>query len=105
MNARLRPGDNSGTRAGWCQIGTVTFRPCLAVLVWSWRARSLSAAARFREQAQNFEIEPDEHDHQAEGAVPLHVFWSAHAHAGFDHVEVEDQIERGDDHHEETETD
>ncbi len=55
--------------------------------------------------AQNFEIEPDERDHQAEGAVPLHVFWSAHAHASFDHVEVEDQIERGDDHHEETETD
>src|ERR1700722_15896490 len=63
------------------------------------------AALEFRKQAQHFEIEPDERDHQAERAVPLHVTWSAHARAGFDHVEIEDEVESGDDDDEEAEAD
>src|SRR6202161_1885626 len=63
------------------------------------------AALELRKQAQHFEIEPDEGDHQAERAVPLHVTRSAHARAGLDHVEVENEIERGYDDDEEAEAD
>src|ERR1700722_3018652 len=63
------------------------------------------AALEFRKQAQHFEIEPDERDHQAERAVPLHVTWSAHARAGFDHVEIGDEVESGDADDEEAEAD
>ena len=62
-------------------------------------------AARFGEQAQDFQIEPDQRDHDAEGAVPLHVFRCAYADAGFDEVEVEHQVERGDDDHNHAEAD
>src|ERR1700704_166564 len=50
------------------------------------------SAAHFTEQAEDFQIEPDECDHQAERAVPLHVLGGAIPHAGFDHVEIENQI-------------
>jgi hypothetical protein len=50
------------------------------------------SAAHLAEQAEDFQIEPDEGDHQAECAVPLHVLGRAVAHAGFDHVEIENQI-------------
>src|ERR1700684_3678906 len=63
------------------------------------------AALELRKQAQHFEIEPDEGDHQAERAVPLHVTRSAHTRAGLNHVEVEDKVERGDDDDEEAEAD
>src|ERR1700733_13815367 len=68
-------------------------------------AKSSVAPLELREQPQHFKIEPDESDHQAERAVPLHVTRSAVARAGFDHVEVEHQVERGDDHNEEAEAD
>ena len=50
------------------------------------------SAAHLAEQAEDFQIEPDEGDHQAECAVPLHVLGRAVVHAGFDHVEIENQI-------------
>src|ERR1700682_1555784 len=63
------------------------------------------SATGFAEQAQNFEIQPDERDHQAEGAVPLHVFRRAVMDAGFNHVEVQDEIKRGDNDDEKAEGD
>src|SRR5580704_9220305 len=65
----------------------------------------VSAPSRFRKQAEDFEIEPDERDHQAKCAVPLHVFGSVHAGASFDHVEIENKIERRDDHDEKAKAD
>src|ERR1700731_506841 len=50
----------------------------------------LIAAAQFREQSQDFEIKPDERDHQAKGCVPLHVFRRPGAHAALDEIEIED---------------
>ena len=50
------------------------------------------SAAHLAEQAENFQIEPDERDHQAECAVPLHELGRAIPHASFDHVEIENQI-------------
>ena len=65
----------------------------------------LVPAAHFGEQAQDFQVEPDQRDHDAEGAVPLHVLGSADLHAPLDEVEVEHQIEGGDADDEEAETD
>src|SRR5215472_3916451 len=67
--------------------------------------QTLIATAEFRQQAEHFEIQPDQGDHEREGAVPLHVFGSAHTCAGFDEVEVEDEVERGDDNDNEAEAD
>ncbi len=64
-----------------------------------------SALAKLREQPQDFEVQPDQGDHQGEGAVPLHVFRSAHARAILDQVEVEHQVQGGDHYHNEAETD
>src|SRR5712692_10122955 len=61
------------------------------------------SSAGFGEQTKNFQIQPDERDHQTERAVPLHVLGDAHAYAALDHVEVQHQIQRGHDHHEQTE--
>jgi hypothetical protein len=50
------------------------------------------SAARLPEQAEDFQIEPDERDHQAERAVPLHVLRCPTLDATLDHVEIENQI-------------
>jgi len=50
------------------------------------------SAAHLAEQAQDFQIEPDERHHQAECAVPLHVLRRSILHARFDHVEIENKI-------------
>src|SRR5258708_15371387 len=56
-------------------------------------------AARLAEQAENFQIEPDEREHQGECAVPLHVLRRSTLDTSFDHVEIENQISgRNDDH-------
>jgi len=55
----------------------------------------LVAAAEFGEQAEHFEVEPDQGDEDAECAVPLHVFGRAIGCAAVDEVEVEDEVECG----------
>jgi hypothetical protein len=50
------------------------------------------SAAHLAEQAENFQIEPDECDHQAERAVPLHILRRSALNTAFDHVKIEDQI-------------
>jgi hypothetical protein len=52
------------------------------------RTRSL-ALAHLAEQAQNFQVEPYQRDHQAKSSVPFHVLWSTHACGIFDHVKIE----------------
>ena len=47
------------------------------------------SAAHLAEQAENFQIEPDERDHQAECAVPLHVFRRSALDASLNHVKIE----------------
>ena len=47
------------------------------------------SASHLAEQAENFQIEPDERHHQAECAVPLHVFRRSALHATLNHVEIE----------------
>ena len=55
----------------------------------------LVAAAEFAEQADHFEVEPDEGDHDAEGTVPLHEFGCALIDALLDEVEIEDEVVLG----------
>src|SRR5687768_4810679 len=55
------------------------------------------AAAQLREQTQDLEVEPDQRDQQAERPVPLHVLRRARRGAVFDEVEIEHQVEGGDD--------
>src|SRR5208283_974037 len=64
-----------------------------------------SAAAELRQQPQDLEVQPDQRDHQREGAVPLHVFRRAHPCAVLDEVEIKDEIQRRDDHHKQAEAD
>jgi hypothetical protein len=47
------------------------------------------SAAHLTEQAEDFQIEPNERDHQAECAVPLHVFRRSTLDATLNHVEIE----------------
>src|SRR5215472_5225931 len=64
-----------------------------------------AAVTQFGQKPQNFQIEPDQSHQQSEAAIPLHVFGSACGGAALDEIEVKDQIERGDDHHKNAETD
>ena len=64
-----------------------------------------SALLDLREQAQEFHVQPDQGHHQAECAIPLHVLRRTLGHAGFDEVEVQHQVQRGHDHHEQAESD
>src|SRR6516164_10724881 len=66
--------------------------------------RCFSPAASLTEQAQNLQVEPDESNHHAEGAVPLHVTGSAHSRAGFNHVKIKNEVKRSDHHHKQTDT-
>src|SRR5207244_9561269 len=58
---------------------------------------SFAEGARAWQESQDLEIQPDERDHQTERAVPLQVLGGTALHAGLDEVEVEDQVQRGDD--------
>ena len=60
-------------------------------------------AAYFAEQAENFQIEPDQRDHQAKCSVPFHILGRAAVNACFDHVEIEDEVQGCDDDDEEAE--
>src|SRR5258706_9024655 len=66
---------------------------------------SVLAAANLAQQAQNFHVQPDQRDHQPEGAVPLHVLRCAHPGSGLDHVKINDQVQRRDNYHEQTDPD
>jgi hypothetical protein len=57
--------------------------------------RLVVAAAKLAEQADDFEVEPDEGDHDAEGTVPLHEFGCALIDALLDEVEIEDEVVLG----------
>src|SRR5690348_10592606 len=57
------------------------------------RERSVS---QITEQAQEFQVQPDEGDHQAEGCVPSEFLIRAVLDALLDDVEIEDEVERGD---------
>src|SRR5260370_13778936 len=61
--------------------------------------------ARRGKQAEEFQIQPDQRDHQAKCAVPLHVFRRSALDAAFDHVKIENQIQSRDDHYKEAEAD
>jgi hypothetical protein len=50
------------------------------------------SAAHLAKQTEDFQIEPNERDHQAECAVPLHVLRRSTLDAPLDHVEIEHQI-------------
>jgi hypothetical protein len=54
-------------------------------------------ASRFCQQPQDFPIEPNTRNHQAEHSIPLGVPWSAPACGVLDPVEFQDEVERGDD--------
>src|SRR5258705_13753068 len=66
---------------------------------------SVLAAANLAQQAQNFHVQPDQRDHQPEGALPLHVLRCAHPGSGLDHVKINDQVQRRDNYHEQTDPD
>src|SRR5205085_9924739 len=50
-------------------------------------AAESAAVLKFAEQAEDLEVEPDEGDHQAEGAVPFHVLGCADLGPLLDEVE------------------
>src|SRR5262249_48730598 len=53
--------------------------------------------AQLAEQSQQLDVEQDESDEQAEGAVQFHVLRGAPPYAVLDEIEVENEIERGQD--------
>src|SRR5262245_5501643 len=57
----------------------------------------LVSATLFLQQAQDFEVEPDQRDHQAEGGIPLHVLGGARLGSSLDKVKIQHEIERCDD--------
>jgi len=67
--------------------------------------RSLPAIAEFCEEAEDFEVDPDEGDHQCETAVPFGPFGSTDVGHAFNHIEVENEIHGRDDDHDEAEGD
>src|SRR6267378_2924150 len=66
---------------------------------------SVLAAANLAQQAQNFHVQPDQRDHQPEGAVPFHVLRCAYPGSSLDHVKINDQVQRRDNYHEQTDPD
>ena len=65
----------------------------------------LVSAAELGEQSQYFEVKPNESDHQSEAAIPFHVLRNAGAGSTLDKIEIQHQVECGNDHHHHTETD
>ena len=60
---------------------------------------NLASVAQLGEQPQHFHVEPDQRDHEAERAIPLHVLRSSKLGAALDEVEVEHEIQRCDSDH------
>src|SRR3990172_4056117 len=69
--------------------------------VWSF----LPPAPHLRKQSQYLDIEPDQRDHEAECAVPLHILRRALCRAALDEIEVEHEVQGRDDDDEEAEAD
>src|SRR5436190_2937132 len=61
--------------------------------------------AHLAQQTQDFQVQPDQRNGEREGAVPLHVLWRALIRTLLDEVEIDHQVQRGDDHHEHAEQD
>ena len=55
--------------------------------------------------AEDLKVQPDQRDHQAERAVPLHVLGGLRRGGLLDEVEVEQQVERREADHEQAEAD
>jgi hypothetical protein len=64
------------------------------------RQPPLIPAPQLGQQPEHLEIEPDQGDHEAEGPVPLHVFGGALGRALLDEIEVQDQVQGRNHHHE-----
>src|SRR5579862_3651081 len=73
-------------------------RPRDALSICSGQSSAALSSARFCEQPQNLHVHPDQSDHDAERSVPFHVLRRASVDPGLDEAEIQDQIERGDDH-------
>src|SRR5690348_8535557 len=70
------------------------------------RGRSHEASvSQITEQSQQFQVQPDEGDHQAERGVPSELLIRAVLDALLDDVEIEDEVERGDNDADEAEDD
>src|SRR5690606_20814665 len=67
--------------------------------------RGSVARLQLGQQAQELHVQPHQGDHQAEGAVPLHVLRCTLLDAGLDEVEVQHQVQGRDHHHEQAEAD
>ena len=63
------------------------------------------AIGQLRQQAQDFQVQPDQRDHQAECAVPFHVLGRLGCRGLLDEVEVQQQVERRQADHEQAEAD
>lgn len=59
----------------------------------------------FRQETEDFYVEPDEGDEESEGRVPFHVLGRFEFLAFFDEVEVEHKVHRGDEDDERAERD
>lgn len=56
----------------------------------------LAAVVELGEEAENFQVEPHQRDHDAEGSVPFHVLGCAGIDSALDKIEVQDEVEGGD---------
>src|SRR5580704_17447171 len=59
-----------------------------------------ATALHLRQQTQDFEIHPDQRDEQAEPAVPFLVLGCLHVDAPLDEIEIQNEIQCGDDNDE-----
>src|SRR5450631_4891305 len=91
---RRRSGAISGSKA-----------ETISVRATSGPHRSASAIVQLRQQAQDLEVEPDEGHQNAEGAVPLHELGRPRPGPLLDEVEVEHQVQRGHDDHQQADAD
>src|SRR5262245_30901493 len=66
---------------------------------------TLPSFLKLGEQAQHLQVEPDERHQEGEGTVPLHVLGGAARGAPLDEVEIEDEVQRRDAHHDQAEDD
>ena len=67
--------------------------------------RLLVSAPQFGKQSEYLNVEPDQRDHNPEGAVPLHVFGGANLHTLLDEVEIEHKVQSGNGDNDQAESD
>src|SRR5271157_4075857 len=58
------------------------------------RQASIAVIGELREQTEHLQVKPDQRDHQAESAVPLHVLGHLPLCGLVDEIEIEQQVER-----------